>query len=82
MRWLIRVGRLHNASNAGFERGMNADVITSPKCLVTSTPCHTVAQWSGTPNAGRTTSGIAGSNPACQAEQAWRNVLSSLVGLD
>jgi hypothetical protein len=82
MGWLIRVGRLHNVRNAGFERSMNADVITSTQCLVTSTPCHAVAQWSCTPNADRTTSGLAGSTPACQAEQVWRNVLSSLVGFD
>jgi hypothetical protein len=78
MGWLIRVGELRHA---GFERSMNADVITSTQCFVTSTSCHTVAQLSYTPNAGRTTSGIAGSNPACQAEQVWQNVLSTLVGV-
>lgn len=75
MSWLISVG------SAGFERGMNAGVTTS-KCLVTSTSCHTVAQLRLTPNADKTTSGIAGSNPTCQAEQVWRNVLSTLVGMD
>ncbi len=79
MGWVIRVGHLRSA---GFERSMNADVITSTQCLVTSTTCHTVAQLSYGPNAGRTTSGIAGSNPACQAEQVWQNVLSTLVGFN
>ena len=78
MGWLIRVGELRHA---GFERSMNADVITYTQCFVTSTSCHTVAQLSYTPNAGRTTLGIAGSNPACQAEQVWQNVLSTLVGI-
>jgi hypothetical protein len=74
MSWLIRI------SSTGFERGVNAGVITS-KCLVTSTPCHTVAQLRASPNAGKTTSGKADSNPACQAEQVWQNVLSTLIGI-
>ncbi|SFC32408.1 hypothetical protein [Collimonas sp. OK412] len=74
MSWLIRI------SSTGFERGMNAGVITS-NCLVTSTSCHTVAQLRVSPNAGKTTSGKVGSNPACQAEQVWQNVLSTLVGI-
>ena len=75
MSWLIRVG------STGFERGMNAGVTTSINCSVTSTPCHTVAQLRCAPNAGKTTLGLAGSNPACQAEEVWQNVLSSLVGI-
>lgn len=75
MSWLIRVG------STGFERGMNAGVTTLPKCIVTSTPCHTVAQWSVSPNAARTTLDKAGSNPARQAEKVWRNVLATLVGV-
>ena len=75
MSWLISVG------STGFERGMNAGVTTLSKCIVTSTPCHTVAQLRCVPNADKTTSGLAGSNPACQAEEVWRNVLSSLVGI-
>ncbi len=75
MSWLISVG------STGFERGMNADVTTLPKCIVTSTPCHTVAQLRCAPNAGKTTSGSAGSIPACRTEEVWQNVLSSLVGI-
>ncbi len=76
MGWMIRVGR------AGFERGTNAGVTTSFQCLVTSGSCHAAAQLMVTPNAGRTTSDKAGSIPACQAEQVWQNVLSTLVGFD
>lgn len=75
MSWVIRI------RSTGFERSMNAGVITSDKCLVTSTSCHTVAQWSVSPNADKTTFRIAGANPACQAEQLWQNVLSTLVGI-
>ncbi len=74
MSWNIRVG------SAGFEQAMNAGVTTS-KCLVTSNNCHTLAQLSLSPNAGRITSGKAGSNPVCHAEQVWQNVLSNLVGV-
>jgi hypothetical protein len=75
MSWLIRVG------STGFERGMNAGVTTSLNCSVTSTPCHTVAQWSVSPNTAGTTLDKAGSNPARQAEKVWRNVLATLVGV-
>jgi hypothetical protein len=75
MGWVIKVGR------KGFERGANAGVTTFQTCIVTSTTCRTVAQVTVSPNAGRTTSGKAGSNPACQAEQVWQNVLSTLVGV-
>ena len=74
MGWIIKVG------SASFGRSMNAGVITS-NCSITSTPCQTVAQLRFTPNAGRITSGKSGSNPVCQAEQVWRNVLSILVGI-
>ncbi len=74
MGWNIRVG------SAGFEQAMNAGVTTT-KCLVTSNNRHTRAQLSLSPNAGRTTSGKAGSNPACHTEQVWQNVLSILVGV-
>jgi hypothetical protein len=74
MSWLIKVG------TADFGRSMNAGVITS-QCSITSTPCHTVAQLRFTPNADKTTFGKSGSNPARQAEQAWQDVLSSLVGI-
>ena len=76
MGWVIRVG------SAGFERGTNAGVITSFQCLVTSNSCRTAAQVTVFPNAGRTTSGTAGSNPACQAEHVWQKVLSTLVGME
>ena len=75
MSWMIRVG-----SNR-FEHDMNAGVITSLKCSITATPCHMIAQLRFTPNADRTTLGNAGSNPACEVEQAWQNVLSDLVGV-
>lgn len=74
MSWIIRVG------SRGFEQGMNAGVITS-KCQITSNNCHTFAQLSLSPNAGKTTLGKAGSNPVCHAEQVWQNVLSDLVGV-
>lgn len=74
MRWVMRVG------SAGFERGMNTDP-TASTCLVTSTARHTVAQLSLPPHAGKTASGMAGLNPACQAEQVWPNVLSTLAGV-
>ena len=75
MGWRIRVG------SARFERDMNAAVITSVQCSITATPCHMIARLRFTPNADRTTSGKAGSNPACQLEKAWQNVLSDLVGI-
>lgn len=75
MSWLIRVG------STDFERTMNADVTTIQKCHVTSTLCHTVAQLSFTPNAAKTTLGNSGSNPVCQTEQVWQNVLATLVGI-
>lgn len=75
MGWKIRIGSI------GFGQGMNADVITSTNCSITSNPCHTFAQLRFTPNAGKTTLGKAGSTPACQAEKAWQNVLSNLVGI-
>ena len=53
MSWIIRVG------STGFGRSRNADVITSSKCRITSTPCHTVAQLSCVPNADKTTFGKA-----------------------
>ncbi|WP_394777519.1 hypothetical protein [Undibacterium sp.] len=74
MSWLIRVG------SAGFEQDMNAGVITS-KIRITSNDCHTFAQLSLSPNAGKTTSGKASSNPTCHTEQVWQNVLSTLVGV-
>ena len=74
MSWTIRIG-----SNR-FERNMNAAVITSIQCSVTATPGHMIARLRFTPNADRTTLVQAGSNPACQVEQAWQNVLSDLVG--
>jgi hypothetical protein len=76
MGWVISVGK------AGFERGTNADVITSFQCSVTSNSCRATAHVMVSPNANRTTSGKAGSTPACQAEQVWQNVLSTLVGVD
>lgn len=72
MSWLIRVG------STGFERCMNSDVTPSLNCSVTSTLCHTVAQLTFDPDV---TSGKAGSNPACQVEKVWRNVVASLVGV-
>lgn len=75
MGWKIRIGSI------GFAQGVNADVITSAKCSITSNACHTFAQLQFNPNAGKTTSGKAGSIPACQAERAWQNVLSNLVGV-
>jgi len=74
MSWVIRIG-----SNR-FGRDMNAAVITSIQCSITATPSHMIAQLRFTPNADRTTLDKAGSNPACQVEQAWQNVLSDLVG--
>jgi hypothetical protein len=74
MSWVIRVG------SADFEHGMNTDP-TAPTCLVTSTARHTVAQLSLPPHAGKTASGMAGLNSTCQAEQVWKNVLSTLVGV-
>lgn len=75
MGWMIRVGSI------GVERGVNAGVITYFQCSITSKPCRTVAQLRFNPNAGKTTSGLAGSNPAWQADEAWQNVLSDLVGI-
>ena len=75
MSWMIRIG------STRFERDMNAAVITSKQCSITATPSHMIARLCFTPNAERTTSVQAGSNPACQVEQAWQNVLSDLVGL-
>jgi hypothetical protein len=49
---------------------------------VSSTPCAFGARWRFTPNADRTTSGKAGSNPAWQAKHVWQSVLSTLVGND
>lgn len=74
MSWLIRIG------STEFERDMNAAVITSIQCSITASPCHLIAHLRFTPNADRTTSVQAGSNPARQVEQAWQNVLSDLVG--
>lgn len=74
MSWVIRIG------STRFERDMNAAVITSLQCSITATPCHMIVQLRFTPNADRTTLDKAGSNPACQVEQAWQNVLSDLVG--
>ena len=79
MGWVISVGR----TGKGFERGTNAGVITTTiACLITSNSCRTIAQVIIESNAGRTTSGTAGLTPACQAEQVWQNVLSTLVGAD
>lgn len=78
MGWMIRVGKV---GKTGFGRGRNADVITYPNCWITSDSCHTVAQLSLFPNAGKTTSGKAGSNPARQADKIWLNVLSILAGV-
>ncbi|MEO6918117.1 MAG: hypothetical protein ABI171_03620 [Collimonas sp.] len=75
MSWIISI------SSTGFEQSMHAGVTTSDKCLVISSTGHTVAQWRVSPNADKTTSRIAGANPACQAEQVWQNVLSTLVGI-
>jgi hypothetical protein len=75
MGWKISVGA------AGFGRSMNAGVITFSQCRITSTSCHTVAQLRLSPNTGKTTLDHAGSNPACQAQQVWQNVLSTLVGV-
>lgn len=75
MGWKISCGAPKKV-NAG--RRMNAGVITSFPCSVTSIPCHAPAGWRFTPNADRTTSGEAGSNPACRL--VWQNVLSTLVG--
>ena len=74
MSWVIRIG-----SNR-FGRDMNAAGITSIQCSITATPSHMIAQLRFAPNADRTTLDKAGSNPACQVEQAWQNVLSDLVG--
>lgn len=49
---------------------------------VSSTPCACGARWRFIPNADRTTSGAAGSNPAWQAKHVWQSVLSTLVGND
>jgi hypothetical protein len=57
---------------------MGADVM-SP-LTITSDSRHPLARLSKSPNADRTTFGNAGSIPAHQAEQVWRNVLSTLVG--
>jgi len=78
MAWLIRVGQLRKT---GFEQDTNAGVITFPN-YITSNDCHIVAQIGYGPNADKTTSGIPGSNPGHEAEQAWWNVLSILVGMD
>lgn len=78
MDWIIRVGKV---GKTGFGQGMNADVITYPKCWITSDSCHTIAQVRLPSNADKTTSGIAGSSPAHQIDKVWRNVLSTLVGV-
>ena len=80
MGWLISAGSI--SSKAGFERGENAGVTTSKLCRVTSTTGLAGAQWRFTPNAGRTTLGMAGSTPAWQAQRACQQVLSILVGFD
>lgn len=74
MSWMIRI------NSTRFERDVNAAVITSKPCSITATPSHLIARLCFTPNADRTTSVEAGSNPACPVEQAWQNVLSVLVG--
>ena len=73
MSWVIRVGR------AGFEQSTNAGVITFIQGSFTSNTGRAIAQVKFSSNAGRTTFGKAGSNPACQAEQVWQSVLSTLV---
>ena len=69
MSWIIRVG------SVGLGSGK------SVSATVTSAGSHTVAQLSCASNAGKTTSGKAGSIPACQTEHVWQNVLSTLVGV-
>ncbi|MBC3809228.1 hypothetical protein H8K52_17960 [Undibacterium seohonense] len=71
MSWLISV------RSASFEQSVNAGVITSLKCSITSTPCHTIAQLDVVPRgSGRN----AGKKSYSQAEQVWQHVLSDLVG--
>lgn len=68
-------------SSKGFESRKNADATTS-KHSIASITCLAGTQWRFTPNAGRTTSGDAGSIPAWQAQRVCQNVLSILVGFD
>ncbi|TFW27762.1 hypothetical protein [Massilia horti] len=74
MGWTISVGR------TDFGQRTNAGVTTNLTCAVTPITRRANAQVTVSLNAGRTTSGDAGSIPACQVEQVWQNVLSILVG--
>lgn len=73
MGWTIRIGEV------GFERSMNAGVITSTNCSITSTPCHTIAHLCFSVNTSKTPLNKAASIPAWQAERVWRDVLSAMV---
>ncbi len=71
MSWLISV------RSASFEQSVNAGVITSLNCSITSTPCHTIAQLDVVPR-GRGRKVVKKSYS--QAEQIWQDVLKDLVG--
>jgi hypothetical protein len=72
MDWKISVG------TAGGRSGGRA--AEHSICVFAAETGRAAARVKFIPNAGRTTSGTAGSIPAHQAEQVWRNVLSILVG--
>lgn len=61
---------------------ISAGKIGNASVTVSSTPGACGAQWRFIPNADRTTSGKAGSNPAWQAKHVWQSVLATLVGND
>jgi hypothetical protein len=76
MAWKISVGR------AGGGNDENAGDAMFSVSLDTTISGRTAAQVRFFPNAGRTTPGTAGSNPACRPERVRQNVLSILVGTD
>jgi len=75
MSWMIRI------SSTTFAQDMSSGAIPGDKFFVTSTPGHTLAQWRISPGSGKTTSRTTFSAAGSQAEQAWQNVLSALVGI-
>ncbi len=75
MSWVISVGTVGGAPQKSG--GVNATINWCDQ----SGRCGTVACVSLPPNADKTTLVNAGSTPARQAEQVWRNVLSTLVGV-
>lgn len=76
MNWLISVGSIGNKRVNDVERATNAAVTPLPTCRVTATTGRIVAQLSWPPDAGKTRS------ETWRAQQAWKDVLSTLAGMD